>query len=187
MKIAQPAYSLPVSNYEKQIAEKIRSDFKSMLQELDRLSRYLLVFFDNVDDLPSNEDLTSLTPLMKKYEVKLKNRFNSFTTKLEEGFAHYNDGFADTKLDNIRDLIIETTKVMREGVVSLLKAFNKVEDPEFLTEAKTAYELIDKNIQQLFFIVQEELFSHIDLDILGRIRLGISQVPLTIKEAKDGI
>jgi len=184
MKTAEPAFSLPVSNHEKKIAEKIRKEFEDLLKELEKFSRYLLVFFDNADDLEGTEDLSSLAPLVKKYEVKLKNRFNAFTDKLEKGLTNYNDGFADTELDNIRDLIIENTKNMRKGIIDLLKHFNKVEDPEFLKEAKDAYAVINKSIEQLEFIIKDELFTHIDFDILGRIRLGVSQAPLCIKEAK---
>lgn len=186
-KTADPAFSLPVSNHEKKIAEQIRKDFEGLLKELEKFSRYLLVFFDHADDLEGTENLRSLNPLIKRYEVKLKNRFNAFTDKLEEGLENYNNGFSDTELDNIRDLIIENTKNMRKGVIDLLKLFKKVEDPEFLKEVKDTYAIIQKSIDQLDFIIKDELFNHIDFDILGRIRLGVAQAPLCIKEAKNGI
>jgi hypothetical protein len=181
MKTAGPAFSLPVSKEEKKIAEELRKEFLTLLKELEKFSRYLLVFFDRIDDLADTENLHSLGPLMKKYERKLKKKFNDFLQALEEGLAHYNDSFADTELDNIRDLIIEHAKSMRKSLLTLLDLFDRVGDPEFIQSAKTAYEGIAKSIEQLEFVIREELFDHIDYDILGRIRLGSSQLPLTVE------
>jgi hypothetical protein len=177
-KISGPAFSVPVSKEEKKIAEKLRAEFFDLLKELEKFSRYLDVFFDHVDNLTETEDLSSLRPIIKKYERKLKRKFNDFLQSLEEGLAHYNDTFADTELDNIRDLIIEHTKSMRKGLIGLLDIFDKVEDPDFIEEAKKIYEVILLSIKQLEFVIREELFDHIDFDILGRIRLGLHQAPL---------
>ena len=181
MKTAGPAYSLPVSKEEKKIAEELRVEFMELLKELEKFSRYLLVFFDRIDDIADTENLDSISPLLKKYERKLKAKFNDFLQALEDGLAHYNDSFADTELDNIRDLIIEHAKNMRKSLLVLLELFDRVSDPEFVASAKTAYEGIAKSIEQLEFMIREELFDHIDYDILGRIRLGTNSLPLTIQ------
>lgn len=178
---AEPAFTLPVSKQEKEVAENLRKEFEDMLRELERFGRYLLVFFDRVDDLEGTEDMSSISPLLKKYERKLKKKFNFFLAQLEDGLEHYNDSFSDTELDNIRDLIIENTKNMRKGLLDLLRHFDNAGDPEFLGEAKEAYAIISSSIEQIKFLIREELFTHIDFDILGRIRLGVAQAPLVIR------
>lgn len=178
---AEPAFALPVSNQEKAIAEALRKEFDDMLRELERFSRYLLVFFDHADNFEGSEDMSTLSPLLKRYERKLKKKFNFFLAQLEDGLNHYNDSFSDTELDNIRDLIIENTKNMRKGLLDLLRSFEKADDPDFLGNAKEAYASISSAVEQIRFLIREELFTHIDYDILGRIRLGISQAPLVIR------
>lgn len=180
-KTSEPAFTLPVSEQEKEVAESLRKEFEDMLKELERFSTYLLVFFDHVDDLEGSEDMSSISPLLKRYEKKLKTKFNSFMVQLEDGLHHYNDGFSDTELDNIRDLIIENTKNMRKGLIELMRAFGKAGDPDFLGNAKDAYAVIASAIDQVRFLIREELFTHIDYDILGRIRLGVAQAPLVIR------
>jgi hypothetical protein len=122
-----------------------------------------------------------LKPLIKKYERKLKKKFNKFLDSLELGLKHYNKTFADTELHNIRDLIIEHTKNMRKSLVDLMNLFRKVEDPDFMGQAQMIFQALAKSIEQAEFAIREELFNHIDYDILGRIKLGINQAPLSIR------
>ena len=180
--VANPEFSVPVSGQERKLAKNLRDRFEELIVTLDEFDKFLLVFFDNVDDLEDNVNLTTLGPLIKKYEHKLKKKFNFFMTKLEDALDNYQTGFSDTKLDNIRDLIIENTKGMRNGLIKLIRLFKKVKDPEFVKEAKDTYVIIAESIAQLNVIIKEELFRHIDYDILGRIRLGVSEAPLVLKK-----
>jgi len=178
---ADPAFTVPVSSTEKKLAAALRKKFEDLLEELEEFDRFLLVFFDNIDDLEETANLKSLSPLIKKYERRLKKRFNEFMDKLELALDVYQTGFADTKLDNIRDLIIENTKSMRKGLIELLKLFKNVENPEFIAESKSKYVSISNSIRQMNIIVKDELFGHIDYDILGRIRLGLHEAPLVLR------
>lgn len=181
MKTAEPQFTVPVSPKEKKMAETIRAKFEELLKDLEEFDRFLLVFFDHIDDLQEQTNLKSLSPLIVKYEYKLKDKFNQFMEKMEEALDSYRTGFADTQLDNIRDLIIENTKSIRNALIELLKLFKKVSDSEFISEAKKKYTAISNAISQMNTLIKGELFSHIDYDILGRIRLGVREAPLVIR------
>lgn len=183
-KIAGPAYAVPVSDAEKKTANLMRKKFVEVLKQLERLDRYLLVFFDNVDDLDNSVDISSLGLLLKRYEKKLKHKFTEFSDELEKGLTGYSASLTDTKLDNIRDLIIENTKNMREGMIELFKFFRKVQDPEFLSEVKKTYDVIKSSIDDLSNVIRDQLFTHLDQNILGRLRLGQANIPLSIKQVQ---
>jgi phytoene dehydrogenase-like protein len=181
MKTAGPAFSVPVSNEEKKAAERLRKEFEDILKELEKCSRYLLVFFDHTDDFTDDQSLDGLAPLMKRYEKKLKQKFNNFLEALERGLEHYNESFSDTELDNVRDLIIEHVKSVRKGLIAIIDLFARLEDPEFVEAAQKAYQEISSSIERVDFVIREELFDHIDYDILGRIRIGSGEFPLTLR------
>jgi len=182
MKItSEPQFTVPVSTYERKLAGRLRSRFEDLIKDLEAFDRFLLVFFDNMDDLEDQTDLGTLAPLIKKYERQLKNIFKEFMEKLEIALESYQTGFVDTKLDNIRDLIIETTKSMRKGLIGLIKVFKNVDDKDFVKEVRDQYNIISSSIEQMNTIVKEELFRHIDYNILGRIRLGLQEAPLTLR------
>lgn len=178
-KKAETAFSLPVSEKEKELATAVRKEFEEVLKNLEEFDRYIKVFFDHLDDLNDKTDMAAINMLMKKYERKLKVKFNDFLSKLGDSLTHYNTMLSDTEMDNLRDLIIECAKGMRSVLVALLKIFGKVRDPDFVTEAKAIYPSMSKSIEQMRRMIKIDLFGHIDGDILGRIRIGGAQFPLT--------
>ena len=178
---AEPQFSVPVSNGERKLATKLRDSFEKLLAELDSFHRFLDIFFNHVEDMDSNTELKSLGPLVSRYSHKLKAKFNEFMNELEKALINYQTGFVDTKLDNIKDLIIENIKNMRSSLIELLKRFRKLDEPEFIRESRNSYESLLVCMSQMNTIVKEELFNHIDYNILGRIRLGLMEAPLTIR------
>jgi len=180
MKTAGPALSLPVTDKEKQNARAIRNGFENVLRKQDGFIDYLNVLFDQLDVLDEKAGLGSISPLLKRYEHKMRKVFNSYINSLSNAVSVYERNFSDSELDNIRDLIIENVRNMRQEVIDLLVLMKDVSDSEFVPEAKKSYEGILNAAEQIENTIRDEWFSHIDYDILGKIRLG-SNIPLYIK------
>lgn len=175
------AFAIPVSKDERDSAYRLRRLFEKVLEELDKFEKFSLVFFDYANKMDAGTSVKALSPLIKKYEHKLKKKFNGFIMTLESALEEYNSSFTDTELTNMRDLLIENAKTMRNSLIELLQTFKKIDDQNFIADAKTKYEFISKAIEQLKNVIRGELFNHIDYNILGRIRLGINQAPLVIR------
>lgn len=179
MKFAGPAFSLPVTEEEKENAEAVRSLFEDVLRKQDYLLDYLNVFFDQIDDLAVDRGLIKVSPLIKRYEQKLKKIFNIYIKSVSRALSKYESAFTDTELDDIRDLIIENVKNMRQETINLLILMKDVGSDNFVNDAKEAYSnilLISEKIEKL---IRHEWFYHIDYDILGKIKLG--SIPLSLK------
>lgn len=171
LKQANVAFSVPISDEEKEKAVEVRKQFESVLKSLEEFDRYLKVFFDHIDDLADKEDLTSISTLLHKYELKLKIKFNELLEAITKTLQEYLGMLSDTELDNLKDLIIDAVKNLREGLVGFLKLLNDVKDESFVSNVKGSYPSISKIIDQIRILIKKDLFNHIDLDILGKITI----------------
>lgn len=70
---------------------------------------------------------------------------------------------------------------MRNAIIDLLVLMKNVGAETFTSEALEKYEQIKNIGDKLETLIREEWFGKIDFDILGQIRLGDSQPPLSIK------
>jgi len=177
-KVANTAFSVPVSDQEKESAKKLRAEFERTLKFLEEFNRYLLVFYDHADELEDKEDMSPINSLINRYKERLKLKYNEFVSRIGLSLEHYNEVLSDSEMDNLRDMIVETTQAIRTHLVELLKLFGKVRDPDFIAGTKLVYPKVLKSVDQLSHMIQTELFNHIDRDILGRIRISNKSFPL---------
>lgn len=179
-KTSGPAFSIPVSEKEKTQAEEIRSKFENVLRKQQALVDYLNVFFDELDDLNSSVGLENISPLVKRYEHKLKKIFNVYIKSLSDALKSYEESFSNIELDETRDLIIENVRNMRQEVIDLIVLFKDISSDQFTQESKEKHNNVLQASEQIEKIIREEWFRHIDYDILGKIKLGYN-IPLTLK------
>lgn len=181
MKLAGPIYSIPISEKEQEQAQQLRKYFEVMCEHLDDFSTFLRVFFDNLDNLDEKTNIASLAPLISKYKNKLQKKFNSFVKYLSGTLEFYHQSISDAKFDNIRDLLIQNAKSMRDGLIDFIKLLKNIEDPDFIKKSKDLYLGIKNDIDQIQMLVKKELFLHIDKDYLGKIRLSLWDLPISIR------
>lgn len=172
IRTAGPIYSIPLSEQETKAAEKLRKSYAKLMSELDDFNDFMEVFFSAIDSTDDKENLTTLQPLLRKYQRKLQDKFNHFVKEFGEILNGSIEMFSDRKFDNIRDLLIENVKSMRDSLVELLKLFKDVEDKNFVKSAKQLNQSIKNDIEQINTIIKKQLFQHIDRDYLGKIRLS---------------
>lgn len=180
MKRAGPAYLVPVSESEKEKGKEIRAAFENVLSKQDSFLDYLGVFFEQLDELSSDPGLVKISPLLKRYEHKLKKIFNLYIKSLSKALITYEKSFSITELDEIRDLIIENIRNVRQETIELLRLFQDVSSTEFINNSKAVYSNIVKILEQVESTIREEWFGYIDYNILGTIKLG-TQIPLTLR------
>lgn len=181
MKIAGPAYSLPVSQEEINVAKAIRKSFQEVLKQQERLLKYMSIFFDHLDALENKTGLAYISPLIKQYEHKMRKKFNNYINAFSEAISTYQKGgLSDGKMDDIRDLLVENIRKIREYFIELLIQMKKVSSEEFAEKALEKYNAVKTSSEQIESIIRDEWFGHIDYNILGLIRLGESIVPLSI-------
>lgn len=178
-----PAFNIPVSEEEKALAKQVRDSLSLVLKKQDKFFKYLDVFFGNLEKLKSTTGLAKISPIIKQYEHKMKKIFNSYINEFSKSLSAYQKSFSDdSEMDEIRDLIIENVRNMRKSVIELLLLMKDVSEENFPSEALKVYNDLKNVKDKLENLIRDEWFGKIDYDILGQIRLGTLELPLSIKD-----
>lgn len=180
MKTAGPAFTIPVSKEEKALAIKVRKAFEKVLKVQDDFIKFTGILFENLEELEDKTGLQKISSILKKYEYKMKDKFNAYLKEFSKALSIYENNFSDTEMDDIRDLIIENIRSIREVVIDIIVLMKDVGSKDFVQESLAKYKSLKEQNKQLEEIIKNEWFSHIDYDVLGRIKLGYD-LPLSNK------
>ena len=180
--LSGPAFTIPVSDEEKTSAKGLRDALNNVLKKQDKLFKYMEVFFGNLESLENSTGLIKISPIIKRYEHKMRKIFNEYIKEFSAALVVYQKNFADdSEMDEIRNLIIENIRNMRNAMIELLVLMKDVGSETFGAESLEKYAQIKNIGEKLNSLVREEWFGKIDFDILGKIRLGYDNPPLSIK------
>ena len=185
IKYAEPLFNIKVSPEEKQAAREIRSLFNNFLKTQKSLSNFLSTFFSELEKTADTSNIQKISPALKEYIHAYRDLCNNFIKDLETAVQYMATNFSDADMINHRDLIVESVRDIRDNSIELISTFNKIDDPNFVTNIKDIYQNIQARLDKLEVIINEELFGHIDYNILGKIRLSSPHIPLSIKQGTN--
>jgi hypothetical protein len=169
---------------EKAGAERIRDSLSEFLDNQNKLMDFLAVLFDSLDELTNPSQLVKIAPLLKRYEQRLRSVFNNYIKALGVALSTYKENLQDLELDNLRDLLVEHAKELRNHMIDLISHMDDTDNPGYVADLKKYYNSIKNSTDKIYGIVKEEWYGHIDYDILGKIRLS-SKIPMTfLKQSK---
>lgn len=182
LKLADPTFNTKVSPEEKEAAKKVRILFEEFLKTQDAVSTHLDVFFEKLAEIKDTSNMQKISPVLRKYIQKYRDLCNEYIVALEKAVQFAACNFKDTDMNNIRDLIVESVRDIRNNSKDLIIAFSSIDSDQFVKNIQEIYEKIKKRMEQLEETISEELFGHIDYNILGKIRLSFTDIPLSIKQ-----
>lgn len=179
LKLAEPIYSIEINEEERAQAGLARKHFKDMLDKMDRAFSHLEILNNALNGFNDSTQFEQLRKLFKKYKRKTQEVFNEFIEQLESALKEAYRAISDTEMNRIIDTIVAEVREIRDGVIQLLHLLDEPESPEFIATFTDTVERLMKRKESLDEVVSDQLFSHIDFDILGKIRLGKRMIPLT--------
>lgn len=181
LKIAEPTFNVKVSQEERDAAVETRQLFDAFLKDQVTLRSHLSVFFEELEETEDTSNMQKISPVLVKYIHKFRDLCNVYIKSLEKAVQFAATNFKDSDMNNIRDLIVESVRDIRNNSAELIRAFKSIDSDTFVADITALYTKIVERIDQLETSISEELFGHIDYNILGKIRLSFNQVPLSIK------
>lgn len=185
IKTADPTFSTKVSPEEKEAAKEVRVLFEKFLKAQDAASVHLSTFFEELKNTKDTSNIKKISPVLKRYIQKYRDLCNEYIKSLEDAVQYTAQAFKDADMNNIRDLIVESVRDIRNNSKDLISEFSNIENDDFIKNIEDIYEKISKRLEQLDETVSEELFGHIDYNVLGKIRLSFNEVPLSIKQGTN--
>ena len=171
-KIAKPIYSVEISEDEMAQALKTRTSFEVLAQNLDDSFDKLKMVRELLEQFTDSSHFKQMRDLFIRYKHRVISLFNDFLKQLQIALENMNNSLSDTEMDNIKDTIVGESRELRDGIDELAEILDEPDSPNFLTSFKTTFDRLHERKNSLHEIITDHLFSHIDYDILGRIKLG---------------
>lgn len=181
IRISAPTYSVEISDEEKKQALRTRDEFEKVVKLLEAAFEKLESVRDLLDQYKDSSHFKQIKDLFIRYKHKIVHLFNDFLDQLQICLEQTNNTLTDTEMDSIRDTIVEEVRELRDGVVQISVELETPEAPEFIESFTEICNRLDKRKTSLIEIINDHLFSHIDYDILGRIKLGSEKIRLSKK------
>lgn len=178
---AYPAFRIPVSDTEKENAKIVRNTFESTLSARKALMDFLGLFFDNLEELDANGGIPKISTVLVKFTYKSKKKFNDFLRLFGQSIHSYESSFSDSDMDDILDLLIDNVQSTREFFIELVDIMGDLENDSFVAESSNKYNTLLELHESFTDIMTNQLLSHIDYDILGKIKIGKS-LPLNLNK-----
>lgn len=171
-KVSAPVYSIDISEDEQKQATQTRLEFEELLHVMEDAFEHLHILGDSLEGATETPQFAAMSKLFHQYKRKTKKLFNNFIVQLEKALLALHTTVSDAEMNRIRDTIVSEVGEIRDGVITLLDFLDKPEDKDFAKSFKETVDRVFKRAEALEEIIQEQLFEHLDRDVLGKIRLG---------------
>lgn len=178
-KLAEPVFVLDINDDERKQAEKVRDEFKKLEMLLGDAFDSLGRLVSAMQGMQHSDKIIELKPLFVKYKHRVQDLFNSFLDQLQTCLEQMNNMISDSETIKIRDTIIGEVREIRDGALGLIKFLGHPENPNFIKEFQETFVRLDAREKSLKEIISDQLASHINRDILGKIKLGKSKIRLS--------
>jgi hypothetical protein len=180
LKLAVPVYSVDISEEEQKQAQKTRDQFEDLVYKLDAVFDHLEVLNSAFEGVADSAQFGALVKLFHQYRNKTQRLFNEMIQQLELALKELNNTVSDTEMAQIKDTIVGEIREIRDGGIELLDLLEHPTDKKFVQTFKSTVSRVLQRGRALEEVIEDQLFAHIDGDILGRVRLG-STTPLVVK------
>lgn len=171
-RVAAPIYSIEISDAEREQAAQTRKDFESLTEIMNEAFEHLFILSDALNGVTETSQFVSMSKLFLRYTRKIRKLFNNFIKQLEKCLLALNKTVTDARMVKIRDTIVGEVREIRDGILEVLDILNEPDSKDFVQNFRTIVERLGQRSDSLEEVITDQLFSHLDEDILGHIRLG---------------
>jgi regulator of sigma D len=185
LKIADtgPQMVLDVTDEERSIAKEVKNDFKEILRKMDQAIIVILDLRDAViEERPSREDLKNkYKGRLLRYRRKIKEVFNIFLIELKYGLEKLSK-ISDPDMIRLREILISEVDELSSGVEAIFDLLNEVDRESFTKTLEQISAQMEKRKKSITDAIDSQLFSHIDQDILGRMKISVKDMRFRIRK-----
>ena len=171
--LANPQMSLDISEKEKELARVIKKEFKIIVKELNSSLKVVLNLRDSiVNQRPSKEDLDGkYRGRLIRYKKKIKEAFNHFLEHTKKTLEKAVE-ISDPEMVRLREILIAEIGELSDGAEALMDLLSETDRDNFTKTIEQIASQLEKRQKSIIDVIQSQLYSHIENDILGRIRIS---------------
>lgn len=165
-------FSVPVSDSEKERAGELKKRLEDFCDRILKFREFFDAFFTSLEQISSGKDLIPIGATLKKYQYRLRKHFNNCIKALSLVLVSYRGLYSESRTDQIRDVVMNTVSEARLKFIELMRIMDEFDSDNFIAESKENYQQINNYMEKVLASCQEEWISHIDKNILGKLKLS---------------
>lgn len=181
IKLSKPIYSVDINESEQKQAQITRDAFEKLTERLTEAFEKLKIVREMLGQFKDSSHFVHIKDLFVRYKHRITDLFNDFLNHLQISLQEMNKMLSDNEMENIKDTIVGEAREIRDGVEELSQLLDTPDAPDFINDFGNCYDRLEQRTDSLNEIITDHLFSHIDYDILGRIKLGAKNIRFTKK------
>lgn len=171
-----PQMTLEITDAERQAAKLVKKEFKQISKELDAAVKVVLDLRDAiVEQRPSKDELkTKYKGRLIRYKKKIKEAFNHFLehtkTTLEKAVE-----ISDPEMVRLREILVAEIGELSDGAEALMDLLSETDRDSFTKTLEQISAQLEKRQKSIIDVIDNQLFGHIEQDILGRMKISSIQ------------
>lgn len=168
-----PRMTLVVTDNERAIAKQVKEDFKHILKKLDKAVRSITDLRDAmVEERPSKEDLKSkYRGRLLRYKRKIRNVFNDFLSSVKHSLEKVSK-ISDPDMIRLREIVIAEIGELSDGAEAIMDLLGETDRESFTKTVEQVAGQVEKRKRSIVDVIDNQLFNHIDHDILGKMKIS---------------
>lgn len=168
-----PKMVLVISDEERAIAKELKVDFKKNIKNLDKAVKTIVDLRDAVvNQRPSKEELKDkYTGRLLRYRRKIRDVFNEFLTGVK-GSLEKLSGISDPGMIKLREIIIAEIGELSDGAEAIMDILKETDRDGFTKTVEQITSQIEKRQRSIVDVIDNQLYNHIDHDILGKMKIS---------------
>ena len=167
-----PQLTIDVSEREQAIAKNTKEEFKQILSDFSDALKIVLELRDAiVQERPDQNTLKNYQGRFLRYRRKIVQAFNKFLLRLKNALGSL-EGISDPDMLNLKQIIIAEVGELTDGIESLLELLGDLDKEGFTQQLERLCTQFEQRKQSIKEIIDNQLFDHIEHDILGKFKIS---------------
>lgn len=168
-----PRLTLVVTDDERAIAKQIKNDFKKILAKLKEAVKSIVDLRDAiVEQRPSKDDLKNkYRGRLLRYRRKIRTVFNDFLSSVKTALEKLEE-VSDSDMVKLREIIIAEIGELSDGAEALMDMLGETDRESFTKTIEQIASQVEKREKSIIDVIDNQLFNHIDHDILGKMKIS---------------
>ena len=170
---AGPKMTLEITERERQVAKNVKKEFKTISRELDEAVKVVLDLRDAiVNQRPTKDDLDkTYRGRLLRYKKKIKEAFNHFLNHTKRTLEAAVE-ISDPDMVRLREILVAEIGELSDGVEALMDLLGETDRDGFTKTLEQIAAQLEKRQKSIADVIDNQLFNHIEQDILGRMKIS---------------
>jgi len=165
--------NLKITDSEISIAKEVKEDIKSIVKKLEKATKVILDLKDAiVQQRPSKDDLSNkYRGKFLRYRRKITENFNEFLLAIRATIEKLAE-ISDPDMMRLKEILIAEVGELSDGSEAVLDLLQEPDKEGFTQTLERISSQIEKRQKSIKDVLDSQLLSHIDQDILGKLKIG---------------